>query len=133
VPPRLAVIVLVLVVVLVLDCNVKQARWVYSSRKQFRRWFEMLSPRVVSHLESPLFSREVPPHSSVYQRANRGQAAAMRPPSSWILAPSLPFLRPFPVPKNRTDPFHSGEHVINCMAASSYELCPDDFRDEITG
>jgi hypothetical protein len=80
VPPRLAVIVLILVVVLVLDCNVKQARWVYSSRKQFRRWFEMLSPRVVSHLESPLFSREVPPTlwrvTTRKSRASRGDASS---------------------------------------------------------
>jgi hypothetical protein len=48
------------------------------------------------------------------------------------LAPSSGFLRPLPVSKNSTDPLHSGEHVIDRVAASSYQLCPDDFRDEIT-
>src|ERR1700751_1607663 len=95
----------------------------------------MLSPRVFSHLESPLFNREVPPTlwcvTTLKSRTITTSGAA--PPNSWILAPSLPFLRPFPVSENSTDPFHSGEHVINRVAASSYELCPDDFRDEITG
>ena len=91
--PRLAVVVLVLVVVL---------DWLTLSRLAAcirQKASEMVVRDAVSHLESPLFTREVPPTLwSVTTRKSRTTTTiGARPPGSWILAPGSFFTLPAPV------------------------------------